>query len=94
GFGHDTNAVLILGADGNGSEVPLSDKRVVAAAVLDAVVARLRAAGGPGGRGSTTVDPSVTSAPSSPSTPVATDTAEGPSRPAIAVYRPVTKEQP
>ncbi|HLY81705.1 MAG TPA: bifunctional phosphopantothenoylcysteine decarboxylase/phosphopantothenate--cysteine ligase CoaBC, partial [Acidimicrobiales bacterium] len=63
GFGHDTNAVLILGADGNGSEVPLSDKRVVAAAVLDAVVAQLRAAGGPGGGGSTTVDPSVTSAP-------------------------------
>jgi phosphopantothenoylcysteine decarboxylase/phosphopantothenate--cysteine ligase len=41
GFGHDTNAVLILGADGSATNVPLTDKRAVAAAVLDAVAARL-----------------------------------------------------
>lgn len=41
GFGHDTNAVLILAADGAAINVPLTDKRAVAAAVLDAVAARL-----------------------------------------------------
>jgi phosphopantothenoylcysteine decarboxylase/phosphopantothenate--cysteine ligase len=41
GFGHDTNAVLILAADGSATSVPLSDKRAVGAAVLDAVAARL-----------------------------------------------------
>jgi phosphopantothenoylcysteine decarboxylase/phosphopantothenate--cysteine ligase len=41
GFGHDTNAVLILAADGSATNVPLTDKRAVAAAVLDAVAARL-----------------------------------------------------
>jgi phosphopantothenoylcysteine decarboxylase/phosphopantothenate--cysteine ligase len=41
GFGHDTNAVLILGADGSETEVPLSSKRDVAAAVLDLVTSRL-----------------------------------------------------
>jgi phosphopantothenoylcysteine decarboxylase/phosphopantothenate--cysteine ligase len=41
GFGYDTNAVLILGADGSETEVPLSSKRDVAAAVLDLVTARL-----------------------------------------------------
>jgi phosphopantothenoylcysteine decarboxylase / phosphopantothenate---cysteine ligase len=41
GFEHDTNAVLILGADGTSSDVPLSDKRAVAAAVLDFVAGRL-----------------------------------------------------
>jgi phosphopantothenoylcysteine decarboxylase / phosphopantothenate---cysteine ligase len=40
GFEHDTNAVLLLGADGTAIEIPLADKRVVAAAVIDAVVAR------------------------------------------------------
>jgi phosphopantothenoylcysteine decarboxylase/phosphopantothenate--cysteine ligase len=40
GFGHDTNAALVLGADGTVSEIPLADKRAVATAVLDAVVAR------------------------------------------------------
>jgi phosphopantothenoylcysteine decarboxylase / phosphopantothenate---cysteine ligase len=40
GFEHDTNAVLLLGADGTATEIPLADKRAVAAAVLDAVVAR------------------------------------------------------
>jgi len=39
GFGHDTNAVLILGADGSTVEVPLSSKRAVAGAILDAVAA-------------------------------------------------------
>jgi phosphopantothenoylcysteine decarboxylase/phosphopantothenate--cysteine ligase len=39
GFEHDTNAVLILSASGSRTDVPLSDKRAVARAVLDAVVA-------------------------------------------------------
>lgn len=39
GFEHDTNAVTILAADGAATTVPLADKRVVAAAVLDAVLA-------------------------------------------------------
>ena len=41
GFDHDTNAVTILDASGVVQNVPLADKRAVAAAVLDAVVARL-----------------------------------------------------
>ena len=40
GFQHDTNAVTIVSADGLVHTVPLSDKRAVARAVLDAVVAR------------------------------------------------------
>jgi phosphopantothenoylcysteine decarboxylase/phosphopantothenate--cysteine ligase len=39
GFGHDTNAVTILNADGLVQNVPLADKRVIAAAVIDAVIA-------------------------------------------------------
>jgi phosphopantothenoylcysteine decarboxylase/phosphopantothenate--cysteine ligase len=39
GFEHDTNAVTIIGRDGMVQNVPLADKRQVAAAVLDAVVA-------------------------------------------------------
>ena len=35
GFGYDTNAVLILDADGGVTEVPLSDKREVARVVID-----------------------------------------------------------
>lgn len=48
GFSHDTNAVVILAADGARTDVPLADKREVAAAVLDAVAHRRRsvAAGG------------------------------------------------
>jgi phosphopantothenoylcysteine decarboxylase/phosphopantothenate--cysteine ligase len=38
GFDHDTNAVVLLFADGSKQDVPLTDKRAVAAAVLDAVV--------------------------------------------------------
>jgi phosphopantothenoylcysteine decarboxylase/phosphopantothenate--cysteine ligase len=38
GFEHDTNEVVILFADGREREVPRTDKRHVAAAVLDAVV--------------------------------------------------------
>ena len=38
GFEHDTNEVVLLFADGREREVPLTDKRHVAAAVLDAVV--------------------------------------------------------
>ncbi len=38
GFQYDTNAVMILGSDGTAIGVPLSDKRAVARAVLDAVV--------------------------------------------------------
>ncbi len=39
GFEHDTNRVIVLSAGGIDQDVPLSDKRVVARAVLDAVVA-------------------------------------------------------
>jgi len=39
GFEHDTNQVAILSAAGIEHDVPLSDKRAVARAVLDAVVA-------------------------------------------------------
>ena len=38
GFEHDTNEVILLRADGSVQDVPLSDKREVARAVLDAVV--------------------------------------------------------
>ena len=38
GFSHDTNAVVILAASGARTEVPLADKRQIAAAVLDEVV--------------------------------------------------------
>jgi len=41
GFSHDTNCVLILGADGTEREVPLAAKRSVAGAVLDAAAALL-----------------------------------------------------
>jgi phosphopantothenoylcysteine decarboxylase / phosphopantothenate---cysteine ligase len=42
GFGGHTNAVVILGADGSRTEVPLSSKRAVAAAVIDAAVRLLK----------------------------------------------------
>jgi phosphopantothenoylcysteine decarboxylase/phosphopantothenate--cysteine ligase len=38
GFQYDTNEVMILARDGTTTKVPLSDKRAVARAVLDAVV--------------------------------------------------------
>jgi phosphopantothenoylcysteine decarboxylase/phosphopantothenate--cysteine ligase len=41
GFDHDTNAVVILEADGGISEVPLTSKDAVAEAVLDRVSAHL-----------------------------------------------------
>jgi phosphopantothenoylcysteine decarboxylase / phosphopantothenate---cysteine ligase len=41
GFGHDTNIVVVLGADGIRDEVPLSTKQAVADRVLDHVAARL-----------------------------------------------------
>ncbi len=43
GFAHDTNAVTILGRHGVVSTIPLSDKRHVAEAVLDAVITLLTA---------------------------------------------------
>jgi phosphopantothenoylcysteine decarboxylase/phosphopantothenate--cysteine ligase len=43
GFEHDTNQVVILGADGSAVDVPLADKHDVAIAVLDAVL-RVRSA--------------------------------------------------
>lgn len=46
GFGHDTNAVTILGADGTTTEVGLIDKHSIATAVLDSV-ARMRSANRP-----------------------------------------------
>jgi phosphopantothenoylcysteine decarboxylase/phosphopantothenate--cysteine ligase len=42
GFEHDTNEVVILTASGERRPVPLADKRAVARAVLDAVVATRR----------------------------------------------------
>ncbi|MEQ1788225.1 MAG: bifunctional phosphopantothenoylcysteine decarboxylase/phosphopantothenate--cysteine ligase CoaBC, partial [Acidimicrobiales bacterium] len=36
GFEHDTNAVVILGADGVVTDVPLTDKRAIARVILDA----------------------------------------------------------
>jgi phosphopantothenoylcysteine decarboxylase/phosphopantothenate--cysteine ligase len=48
GFEHDTNAAVLVFAEGIDQDVPLSDKRAVARAVLDAVVAhRGLAAGSP-----------------------------------------------
>jgi phosphopantothenoylcysteine decarboxylase/phosphopantothenate--cysteine ligase len=44
GFEHDTNEVVILTAEGTREWVPLASKRAIAAAVLDAVVARLGSA--------------------------------------------------
>ncbi len=41
GFEHDTNSVVVLASDGSEQNVPLTDKRLVASAVLDAVAARL-----------------------------------------------------
>ena len=38
GFEHDTNAVVILSADGAREDVPLSDKRAIARRILDAVL--------------------------------------------------------
>jgi phosphopantothenoylcysteine decarboxylase/phosphopantothenate--cysteine ligase len=47
GFGHDTNAVLLLDANGGERAVPLTDKREVARVVIDAVVEmRARRVGG------------------------------------------------
>jgi phosphopantothenoylcysteine decarboxylase/phosphopantothenate--cysteine ligase len=37
GFEHDTNAVVILGPRGSAHDVPLTDKRAIARAILDAV---------------------------------------------------------
>jgi phosphopantothenoylcysteine decarboxylase/phosphopantothenate--cysteine ligase len=42
GFDHDTNAVVILTADGETTEIPLTTKDAVADAVLDSVIAHLR----------------------------------------------------
>jgi phosphopantothenoylcysteine decarboxylase/phosphopantothenate--cysteine ligase len=47
GFEHETNAVVLLGADGSEQEVALTGKREVARIVFDAVATRLR-----GGTGS------------------------------------------
>ena len=46
GFEHDTNSVVIIAADGTRQTVPLTDKRSVARAVVDAVVAQRAASGG------------------------------------------------
>jgi len=47
GFEHDTNAVVIVSADGGEVPVPLTSKRAVADAVLDAVLARRSATSSP-----------------------------------------------
>ncbi|MCU4184799.1 bifunctional phosphopantothenoylcysteine decarboxylase/phosphopantothenate--cysteine ligase CoaBC [Acidiferrimicrobium sp. IK] len=41
GFSHDTNEVLIVGADGSVTDVALTTKTAVAAAVVDAIAAHL-----------------------------------------------------
>jgi hypothetical protein len=41
GFAHETNAVTILGRDGQKSEVALADKSTIAAAILDVVAGEL-----------------------------------------------------
>ena len=41
GFTHDTNAVIIVGSDGNEVDVPLASKQEVARAVVDAISTRL-----------------------------------------------------
>lgn len=41
GFAHDTNIVVVLGADGSRDQVPLSTKQAVADRILDHVTARL-----------------------------------------------------
>ena len=41
GFDHDTNAVVILEADGSAQEIPLTSKDAVANAVLDRVITHL-----------------------------------------------------
>jgi phosphopantothenoylcysteine decarboxylase/phosphopantothenate--cysteine ligase len=47
GFGHDTNAVVLLRPGAEPTTVPLGEKRAIAAAVVDAIVAIRAAAGGP-----------------------------------------------
>jgi len=42
GFDHDTNAVVILSADGRTTDIPLTSKNAVAEAVLDSVIAQLK----------------------------------------------------
>jgi phosphopantothenoylcysteine decarboxylase / phosphopantothenate---cysteine ligase len=42
GFDHDTNAVVILHADGRSTDIPLTSKNAVAEAVLDSVIAHLK----------------------------------------------------
>jgi len=41
GFEHDTNAVTLVGTDGNARQVPLTSKRAVAEEIVDELVARL-----------------------------------------------------
>ena len=45
GFSHDTNAVVIVGADGQEVDVPLSSKQRIAGAVVDAISNVLRRSG-------------------------------------------------
>ena len=61
GFEHDTNEVHILGADGSTVHVPLTDKRSVADAVVDAVIGHRTA----GHRAADHRAPAPTSAPPS-----------------------------
>ena len=42
GFGHDTNSVLLVGADGSEQTVPLADKREVARLVIEAAARMAR----------------------------------------------------
>ncbi|MEO5680032.1 MAG: bifunctional phosphopantothenoylcysteine decarboxylase/phosphopantothenate--cysteine ligase CoaBC [Acidimicrobiales bacterium] len=49
GFGHDTNAVTILGADGTSLPLAMRSKRAVAEAIVDALTPLLKAEVAPGG---------------------------------------------
>jgi phosphopantothenoylcysteine decarboxylase/phosphopantothenate--cysteine ligase len=49
GFGHETNQVVVVGADGSRVDPPLGTKREIAAAVFDAVARCLEPRGGPVG---------------------------------------------
>jgi phosphopantothenoylcysteine decarboxylase/phosphopantothenate--cysteine ligase len=67
GFGHDTNAVVIVDADGITTEVPLADKSVVALRVVDAIMSRRSGHHRAGG----TTGPTLEGAALSPTPPTA-----------------------
>ena len=89
GFGHDTNAVLMIDRHGERTSVPLTSKAMVAEAVLDRILA-LRS--NPGERSS----PSDSEASSSSEAPSSTPSDEGcpPEDVPSASQEPVKTEAP